>query len=61
MQTEIKNTNGTDYLVITIPMQQPALSSTGKSLIVASGSKKTDCIVKGRPVSVTVNAYIKPD
>lgn len=60
MKTETKNVNGSDCLVITIPLQTPRESSTGKSLIVATGSGKTDCVVNGKQVSVTVNAYIKP-
>lgn len=61
MQTVMKNISGIDHLVITIPLQSPTLSSTGKSLIVASASKKTDCLVNNKQVSVTLNAYIKPN
>ena len=52
--------NGT--LVIRIPMQTPAPSSTGKTLVVAttSGNKVTTAMVNGKPVTIGVNAYIKP-
>jgi hypothetical protein len=57
MQTEIKNGN----LIITMPLGEPRLSSTGKSSIVAStgGFVKTDQKTNGRPLSVSVNAIIK--
>ena len=53
---EIKDNN----LVITIPLQKPELSSTGKTYIVAStrGFAHTTAVVDGKPVSVSVNAYI---
>jgi hypothetical protein len=49
-------------LVLRIAMQPPTMSSTGKSLIVASsgGNKATTVAVNGKPVIVGVNAYIKP-
>lgn len=57
MKLEIK---GND-LVLTIPMQTPAPSASGKTLIVASsgGNQATTCIVQGQPVIVGFNAYIK--
>ena len=56
MQVEIK---GND-LVITIPMQKPAPSASGKTLVVASsrGNKATGVLVDGKPVIVGLNAYI---
>lgn len=58
MKVEIK---GND-MIITIPMQTPTPSSTGKTLVVAtsSGNRETTCQVNGKPVTVGVNAYIKP-
>lgn len=54
---EIVGTN----LVITIPMQEPAPSASGKTLVVAStrGNMATTAIVNGKPVTIGVNAYIK--
>ncbi len=48
-------------LVITIPMQTPTPSSTGKTLVVASshGNTVTSATVNGKPVTVGLNAYIK--
>ena len=48
-------------LVITIPMQTPTPSSTGKTLVVASshGNTVTAATVNGKPVIVGLNAYIK--
>lgn len=47
-------------LIITIPMQTPTLSSSGKTKVVASshGNKVTDVMVDGKPVSIGVNCYI---
>ena len=57
MHVKIENGN----LVITLPMQTPSPSSSGKTLIVATsgGNKDTDVIVNGKNVTVGVNAYIK--
>jgi hypothetical protein len=57
LKAEIK---GTD-LVITIPMQTPQPSASGKTLVVASsrGNVATTAIVNGQPIIVGVNAYIK--
>jgi len=48
-------------LVITLPLNTPTRSATGKTLSVASshGNKATTCTVDGKPVIVGVNAYIK--
>lgn len=56
MKVEIKDGN----LIITIPMQTPTPSSTGKTLVVASsrGNVKTDAMVNGKPVTIGLNAYI---
>ena len=59
MQAEIKGNN----LVITIPCDTKNLmpSSSGKSLIVASthGNQPTSLQVNGKPLVVSVNAYVK--
>lgn len=58
MTAEIKGNN----LVITLPMQDPRPSSSGKTLVVATtgGNIATTAIVNGKPVTIGVNAYIKP-
>lgn len=57
MKTEIINGN----LVITIPLQAPTPSASGKTLVVAttSGNKETDVKVDGKNVTIGLNAYIK--
>lgn len=58
MKAKIENGN----LVLTIPMQAPTPSSSGKTLVVASshGNMTTDAEVNGKKVIVGLNAYIKP-
>ena len=48
-------------LVITIPMQKPTPSASGKTLVVASshGNQPTSVQVDGKPVIVGLNAYIR--
>ena len=57
MQAKIEN----NELVIRVPLEKPKLSSSGKTLIVATsgGSVQTDVEVNGKPVFVGLNAYIK--
>ena len=57
MKVEIKDGD----LVITIPMQKPAPSASGKTLVVASshGNQPTAAQVDGKPVVVGLNAYIR--
>jgi hypothetical protein len=49
-------------LIITIPLQTPTPSASGKTLVVASsrGNVSTTAVVDGKPVTIGVNAYIKP-
>lgn len=49
-------------LVIRIPLQQPTPSSSGKTLVVASthGNQVSEAKVDGKPVTIGLNAYIKP-
>lgn len=56
MKTEIIAGN----LVITIPMQTPTPSASGKTLVVAStrGNVATGALVNGKPITIGVNAYI---
>ncbi len=57
MKAEIRN----NKLVIEIDLVTPHPSRSGKTLIVAStyGSAKTAAKVNGKPVTVSLNAYIK--
>jgi hypothetical protein len=41
-------------------VETPRPSSTGTTLLVASDSSKTAIAVKNLPLTVSVNAYIKP-
>jgi hypothetical protein len=49
-------------LHIAIPLQAPRPSSTGKTLVVATsgGNVTTTATVDGKPVTIGLNAYIKP-
>jgi hypothetical protein len=51
-----------NHILITLPLQAPRPSSTGKTLVVAStgGSVTSSAVVNGKPVTIGVNAYIKP-
>lgn len=57
MQAEIDSNSN---LVIRIPLEKPTLSSTGKTLVVASsrGNVKTAVMIDGKPVTIGLNAYI---
>jgi len=57
----LKATIEGNELVIRIPLNPtPVVSSTGKTLVIASshGNKQTEAKVNGQPVIVGVNAYI---
>lgn len=49
-------------LHIAIPLQAPRPSSSGKTLVVATtgGNVTTTATVEGKPVTIGLNAYIKP-
>lgn len=57
MDVKIKDGN----LIITIPMQKPTPSASGKTLVVAStyGNQKTSVEVDGKELILGLNAYIK--
>ncbi|MCJ7553666.1 MAG: hypothetical protein MUO34_07255 [Ignavibacteriaceae bacterium] len=57
MEVKIEN----DKLIISIELQKPTPSASGKTLVVATthGNVKTDCVIDGKPVVVGLNAYIK--
>lgn len=48
-------------LVITIDLQEPTESASGKTLVVASshGNMATSAMINGKPVVVGLNAYIR--
>jgi len=56
MKVEIKN----NELIITITMQEPQRSASGKTLVVASthGNQATTAQVQGKAVIIGLNAYI---
>jgi hypothetical protein len=58
MNVEIKN----NKLCIEIDLEKPTPSSSGKTLVVASthGNTVTNVEVNGKPVTIGLNAYIKP-
>jgi len=49
-------------LIVTIDLVTPRPSASGKTLVVAtsSGNKVTAAVVNGKPVTIGLNAYIKP-
>ena len=57
MNAEIKG----KQLIITIDLQAPAPSASGKTLVVASthGNATTTATIDGKPLIVGVNAYIR--
>ena len=57
MKVEIKG----NELIITVVMQTPTPSASGKTLVIASshGNQTTTAIIDGKPVIVGLNAYIK--
>ena len=58
MKVEIKDSK----LYIEIDLQPPPPSSSGKTLVVAStrGNTVTEAMIDGKPVTIGLNAYIKP-
>ncbi|MCJ7555279.1 MAG: hypothetical protein MUO34_15515 [Ignavibacteriaceae bacterium] len=56
---EVKIENG--KLIISIELQKPTPSASGKTLVVATthGNVNTDCVIDGKTVVVGLNAYIK--
>jgi hypothetical protein len=49
-------------IVLTLPLQEPTMSTSGKNLIVAStGSfQETEAVIQGKKVRVAANCIIKP-
>jgi len=56
---DVKIENG--KLHITIDLQEPTPSASGKTLVVATthGNMPTQCMINGKPVVIGLNAYIK--
>ena len=57
MNVEIKG----KQMIITVDLQTPAPSASGKTLVVASshGNQPTTATIDGKPVIIGFNAYIK--
>jgi len=57
MKAEVKN----GKLIIEIELEKPTLSSSGKSMVVASthGFTKTSAVVDGKEISLSINAITK--
>ena len=56
---DVKIENG--KLIISIDLQVPTPSASGKTLVVATthGNTTTECIVDGKKLVIGLNAYIK--
>lgn len=61
LSVKVEGDEETGVLVIRIPLQPATLSASEKTLVVAStrGNKVTEATIKGKPITVGVNAYIK--
>ena len=46
-------------ITITIPLQEPKKSKSGKTEVIVSMTGETDQTYKGKPVYISLNAYIK--
>jgi len=59
MELKVEKTG--NNLVITIPLQAPTSSASGKTKVVAStrGNVPTSVMVDGKPIIIGVNAYIR--
>ncbi|MDP2885331.1 MAG: hypothetical protein Q8P51_09960 [Ignavibacteria bacterium] len=56
---DVKIENG--KLIISIELQEPTPSASGKTLVVATthGNMVTSCVINGKNVVIGLNAYIK--
>jgi len=56
---DVKIENG--KLIISIELQEPTPSASGKTLVVATthGNTLTQCMINGKNVVIGLNAYIK--
>lgn len=62
LTAKIEGPKGKQKLVITIDLETPKPSASGKTLVVASthGNMVTEAEVNGKPLTIGLNAYIKP-
>jgi len=51
------------HVVITLPMERPRPSASGKSLVLATsrGCKSGEAVYRGKPIAITANAFIFVD
>ena len=63
MTATIETINNVKCLVLTVPMREPQLSKTEKTLIVAKTESptKTNQTVNGKEITVSLSAWIKKD
>ena len=56
---DVKIENG--KLIISIDLQEPTPSASGKTLVVATthGNMVTQCVINGKNVVIGLNAYMK--
>ena len=56
---DVKIENG--KLLISIELQEPTPSASGKTLVVATthGNMVTQCVINGKNIVIGLNAYIK--
>jgi len=56
---DVKIENG--KLLISIELQEPTPSASGKTLVVATthGNMVTQCVINGKNVVIGLNAYVK--
>ena len=56
---DVKIENG--RLIISIELQEPTPSASGKTLVVATthGNMVTQCVINGKNVVIGLNAYVK--
>lgn len=61
MQVTIEGKNGSKVLRISIPLQRPTPSASGKTMVIATthGNVQTSAVIDGKPVIVGMNAYIR--
>lgn len=57
----VKHDEQKNVLIITVDLQKPAKSASGKTLVVATthGNQATAVQIDGKPVIVGVNAYVR--
>lgn len=60
LKVTIEKEGNVDVLQVRIPLQSPAPSASGKTLVVATsgGNKQTTAEVNGKQITVGLNAYI---